>query len=702
VQYRIIHELPRRFRLHCGRYAFSPGKASAVEEYLLTLEGVETARVSSITGSILCVFDPSRRQFLLDCIGGLALSALPEAVGAAAHAADEEFQNKIFGIISKRLVTRCLLPAPLRLLYTVYRAGGLLKKGLGALLDFRLNVDVLDAAAVSAALAQGQTGTAGSIMFMLSLGEALEEYTHKKSKAVLASSLSLNIDSVWKAGDQGEVLIPISGIAAGDRIIVRSGAMIPLDGEVFQGEALVCQASLTGEPLPVLKREGNAVYAGTVVEEGELVITVTSLADETRIGKIISIIDESEGLKAGVQNRAEKLADSIVPFSFAGAVLTLILTGNVTRAMAFLMVDYSCAIKLAMPIAVLSAMREAAQRRVFVKGGKFLEALAQADTVIFDKTGTLTEARPEIVKVIPLGGKTREQVLSMAACLEEHYPHSVAAAVVRQAEVENLKHREEHSELEYVVAHGVAARYDKARVVLGSRHFVFEDEKTALGGTEQALIQKETEGYSAIYLAREGRLLGIICFTDPPRKEAAALVAELKALGISRVVMITGDHEAAAKHIAGGLGLTEYYAEVLPQEKSDLVLRYKAQGRRVIMVGDGINDSPALAAADAGIAMINGCDLAREVADVVLLSPDLRSLARIVRLGKGLISRISDNYRNILITNSVLLALSLGGIISPGASALLHNMSTFLLSAASTRPYLPKKEKGPAENQAGD
>jgi P-type E1-E2 ATPase len=359
------------------------------------------------------------------------------------------------------------------------------------------------------------------------------------------------------------------------------------------------------------------------------------------------------------------------------------------------MVDYSCAIKLSMPIAVLSAMREAAQRRIFVKGGKFLEAIAAADTVIFDKTGTLTEAKPVITKVVPLPGMTRKQVLSMAACLEEHFPHGVAAAVVRQAEKEGLIHREDHSELEYVVAHGVAASYAKTRVVLGSYHFVFEDEKTALSEAEKALIERETGGLSAIYLAREGRLLGFICFSDPPREEAAALIAGLKALGIPRIVMITGDNEAAARRIAGELGITEYYAEVLPQEKSDLVRRYKEAGSTVIMAGDGINDSPALAAADAGIAMINGCDLAREVADVVLLSSDLHSLVRIVRLGRGLISRNSRNYRNILITNSALLLLSLGGVISPGASALGHNISTFLFSAASARPYLPEENNPP-------
>jgi heavy metal translocating P-type ATPase len=687
MEYRIIHELPRRIRLGCGRRAFSPEQAAAAEQVLLAQEGIKTVRVSSITGSILIVLEPSRKRAVLDKVRGLDPRAL---TGAGAHAADGEFQNRLLAIILRRFLVRHVFPPPLRLAYTWGQALGFIKKGLGALGRGTLNVEVLDAAAVSVSLAQGEAGTAGSIMFMLSLGEVLEEYTHKKSRAALADSFSLNVDSVWKRTEAGEVSVPVSGIVPGDRIAVRSGAMIALDGEVYQGEAMVCQASLTGEPLSVLKRRGNAVYAGTVVEEGELVITVTSRADETRIGKIISIIDESEGLKAKIQDRAEKLADSIVPFSFAGAALTFFLTGNAARAIAFLMVDYSCAIKLAMPIAVLSAMREAARRRVFVKGGKFLEAIALADTVIFDKTGTLTEARPAIAKIIPLGGKTRRQVLGMAACLEEHYPHSVADAVVRQAEAENLKHREEHSELEYVVAHGVAASYAGARVVLGSYHFVFEDEKTGLSPQEKDLIARETRGYSAIYLAQEGRLLGIICFTDPPRKDAAPVIGELKALGISRLVMITGDNEAAAGKIAGELGLTEYYAEVLPQAKSGLVKRYRAEGRTVIMVGDGINDAPALAAADAGIAMQSGCDLAREVADVVLLSAELRSLCRIIRISRGLIARISGNYRKILITNSALLALSLAGVISPGSSAFFHNVSTFLISAASGRPYLPE------------
>jgi heavy metal translocating P-type ATPase len=691
MKYRIVHELPGRMRLNCGRYALNSGKAAAVEGFLLTLGGVKTARASSVTGSLLFTLEPSRKQAVLDQIFELNLAALPEVQG---HAMDEEFQNKLLGILGRRFLIRYFLPSPLRLVHTCCRALGFIAKGLGALARGTLNVDVLDAAAIAVSLGRGQTDTAGAIMFMLSLGEVLGEYTHKNSRAALADSFSLHIDSVWKKTPAGETAAPLSQILPGDLIIVRCGAMIPLDGEVCQGEALVCQASLTGEALPVLKRQRNAVYAGTVVEEGELVITVTSKADETRISKIISIIDESEELKAKIQSRAEKFADAIVPFSFFGAALTLALTGSAAKAIAFLMVDYSCAIKLAMPIAVLSAMREAAQRRIFVKGGKFLEAIAQADTIIFDKTGTLTEARPVIVKVVPAAEKSREQVLSIAACLEEHFPHSVAAAVTAQAEKENLKHREEHSELEYVVAHGVAAYYAKARVVLGSYHFVFEDEKTRLGPKEKALIEKETGGYSAIYLAQEGKLLGIICFTDPPRKDAAPVIAELKALGFSRIVMITGDNEAAARKIAGELGITEYYAEVLPREKSDLVKRYKAEGHTVIMVGDGINDTPALAAADSGIAMINGCDLAQEVADVILLSPDMQSLIRILRISRGLISRISGNYRKILVINSALLALSLSGIISPGVSALSHNLTTFLLSAASSRPYLPETEEG--------
>jgi heavy metal translocating P-type ATPase len=464
--------------------------------------------------------------------------------------------------------------------------------------------------------------------------------------------------------------------------------MIPLDGEVLEGEAMVCQASLTGEPLAVLKRHGNAVFAGTVIEEGELVITVSSRPDETRIEKIVSIIDESEGLKSQLQNRAEKLADSIVPFSFAGAAIMMLLTGSVTKSIAFLMVDYSCAIKLAMPIAVLSAMQEAARRQIFVKGGKFLEAVASADTIIFDKTGTLTRAKPVISKVIPTASESREKVLSMAACLEEHFPHSVANAVVRQAEAEHLAHREEHSKLEYVVAHGVAAYYASARVVLGSYHFVFEDEKTKLSKREKELIKKETEGYSAIFLAREGVLLGIICFTDPPREDARSVISELKNLGLSKIVMITGDNEAAARHIAGELGITEYHAGVLPQTKSDLVKQYRQEGHTVIMVGDGINDAPALAAANAGIAMTKGCDLAREVADLVFLSDDLQSLCGVIEIGRGLINRISSNYRNIMGINTSLLGLSLCGVISNETSAFLHNMSTFLISASSSRPYL--------------
>ncbi|MDR2659551.1 MAG: heavy metal translocating P-type ATPase [Spirochaetaceae bacterium] len=695
MNYKIIHELPGRIRLCCGRYALSPEKAAALEQFLLALDGIKTARVSSITGSVLLVVNPGLKNAVLERVDNLDINTLPDS--PLFHNLEGDFQNKLFNLVSVHLVTRYLLPAPARMLYTCVRALRFVGKGIAALFSGRLSVEVLDAAAVTVSIAQDSLGKGGGgagsmIMFMLTLSEILEEYTHKKSKDALAASFSLNIDSVWKKTENGEISVPLSKIVPGDIIVVRSGVMIPLDGEVFQGEGLVCQASLTGEPLPVLKRKGNAVFAGTVLEEGELTVKVNSRPDETRIEKIISIIDESEGLKAKIQNRAEKLADSIVPFSFAGAAFMMALTGNVTKAISFLMVDYSCAIKLSIPIAVLASMQEAARRRIFVKGGKFLEAISKADTIIFDKTGTLTEAKPLIAKVIPTAGESREKVLSMAACLEEHFPHSVANAVVRQAETENLKHREEHSKLEYVVAHGVAAYYADSRVVLGSYHFVFEDEKTSLSPEEKALIEKETEGYSAIFLAREGRLLGIICFTDPPRKDAPLLIAELRDLGFSKIVMITGDNAAAARRIAEELGIDEYHAEVLPQTKSALVKQYRAEGHTVIMVGDGINDAPALAAADVGIAMTNGCDLAREVADLVLLSDDLQSLCRIIEIGKGLLARISDNYRKIMIINTSLLALSLGGLISPGTSALLHNLSTFILSASSNRPYLPDDE----------
>jgi heavy metal translocating P-type ATPase len=692
MKYKIIHELPGRSRLSCGRYALSPVKAAALEQFLLALDGVKTARVSSITGNILLNFNPKLKAAILGRINELSVAALSDS--AFFHNLEGDFQDKLFGLVSFHLITRYLLPPPIRVFYTCGRALRFIGKGLNALLSGRLSVEVLDAAAVSAAIANDAgNGSAGSmIMFMLTLSEILEDYTRRKSRDALAASFSLNIDSAWKKTEDGEISVPLSQVAPGDLILVRSGAMIPLDGEVFHGEGLVCQASLTGEPLPALKREGNAVFAGTVVEEGELTIRVTSRPDETRIEKIVSIIDESEGLKAKIQNRAEKLADSIVPFSFAGAALAMLLTGNINKALAFLMVDYSCAIKLSIPIAVLSAMREAARRRIFVKGGKFLEAIANADTIIFDKTGTLTEAKPRIAKVVPVAGEKREKILSMAACLEEHFPHSVANAVVRQAESENIKHREEHSKLEYVVAHGVAAYYAKSRVVLGSYHFVFEDEKTSLSPAEKAWIEKETEGYSAIYLAREGKLLGIICFTDPPRKDAALLIAELRKSGLSKIVMITGDNDAAARRIAKEIGIDEYHSEVLPQEKSKLVKQYRDKGHTVIMVGDGINDAPALAAANAGIAMTNGCDLAREVADLVLLSDDLNSLCRIIEISRGLLSRISENYKNIMLINTTLLALSVSGAINTEISALIHNLSTFVLSASSSRPYLPDDE----------
>lgn len=690
MRFTIAHEVSGRMRICCGRWAFSAERATAVAQAVSGIHGVRSARASSITGSIVVTYDAPYRATVLGGIRQLEIEALPAVSGISTQALDIQFERKVMALTAVRLVTRYLLPAPLRAAYTLLRAAPLLKKGIAAVLGGRLNMDALDASAVGVAMATGNMKSAGAILFMLSLSDCLQDYTHRKSKDILADSLAVHVDSVWRATDDGEQLTPMDAVRIGDRLVVRSGAMIPLDGQVVSGEAMVCQASLTGENLPVRRAQGDSVYAGTVVEEGMLVFEVSSLRDDTRINKIISIIDSSEAAKAQLQSRAERMADSIVPLNFLGAAVVFLLTGNLMKGISFLMVDYSCAIKLSTPIAVLSAMREAAERRAFVKGGRYLEALAQADTIVFDKTGTLTQAQPMVCKVVPLTDKSREETLKIAACLEEHFPHSVAAAIVRQAEAENLLHREEHGELEYVVAHGVVAYYGKQRAIIGSRHFVFEDEGIPLTAKNRKIIEKETEGVSAIYLALDGKLLGFITIEDPVRQDAAAVIASLRALGIEHTVMLTGDSESAAGRVAGILGIDTYYAEVLPSEKSELIEKLRSEGHTVIMVGDGINDSPALAKADVGVAMMEGCDLAREVADVVLLSRQLDNLVHLRRLSTRLVGRISTNFKRIIGINTGLIALSLFGVITPGTSALLHNAATFAISAASTRPLLPE------------
>jgi len=657
---------------------------------------VLSAEASHVNGGMLICYKPGCRDSVLAVIGGLNKRCLPVSQKQDVNQVrelDDAFSRSMAVVLCKHYALKLFVPAPIRAIFTLRRAFFYWKKGGRSLLNGKLGVDVLDAAAVMAATVQRDFATASSIMTLLHISELLEDYTRKKARQTLTQSLALHVDSIWLADEHEDILTPVSQIQVGDRIRVRTGGVIPLDGEVVSGEALVNESSMTGEPLAVLRQEKHSVYAGTVIEEGSLVIKVRTLADNTRIQNIVALIDQSEALKAGIQSKAEKLADSIVPFSFLTSIATLILTRNITKAMSVLMVDYSCAIKLTTPICVISAMHEAAKHRMLVKGGKYLEAYANADTIVFDKTGTLTAACPKVAKVVPLGGRTRDEVLKISACLEEHFPHSVAKAIVRQAEEEGLQHREEHTEVNYVVAHGICSMLHGERVLIGSGHFIFDDEGIPLTEEDREYLSRESEGYSAVYLAVGGRLAGMVCVEDPVRLDARHTLAQLKSSGIKHIIMLTGDGEAAAKAACEALGITEYRAQVLPEEKADIVRSLKARGRTVVMVGDGINDSPALSCADVSVAMRDGSDIAKEVADITLLSENLDGLIMLRQLSKALFERINRNYRFILGFNTSLLLLGITGAIAPATSAVLHNTSTMLLSATSMRSYLAEYAK---------
>lgn len=694
MNYVIIHDLPGRIRLRCGRYAFSEEQSFALLEMLQKQDYIQRAETSALSGGILVYYEEKRRQELLQLIHDVEIAALPPAVRSLDYESarlDHAFQNKMVAKVLWRLV-RKLLPGPLMAGITCWRSLRYLKKGLGSLWHGRIDVAVLDAAAIGASMLQKSFQTAGSIMFLLSLSDALEEYTRKKTKQALAESLVVNVDTVWLVRDGTEIMIPISELAVGDKIVVRMGSMIPVDGQVLAGQAMVNQSTMTGEVAPVLKEIGSSVYAGTVVEEGMLQISVQAFCGDTRIQKIVEMIDHSEHLKAGIQSKAEAMADRIVPYSFLLSVAVLAVTGSVTKAVSVLMVDYSCAIKLATPIAVISAMREAASHQVMVKGGKYLEAMAQADTILFDKTGTLTLAQPQVVKIIPFGRFTRDRVLKTAACLEEHFPHSIARAIVEQAAREGLKHREDHAEVQYVVAHGISSMLRGKRALIGSHHFIVEDEGVVITPEEEALLRAEHEGRSLIYLAIENRLAGVICIEDPLRPEAASVIARLRGMGVQNVIMLTGDGEAAAAKAANVLGLDHYRAQVLPEQKAQMVEQMKADGHTLIMVGDGINDSPALAAANVSVAMKDASDLAQEVADMTLLSGSLEELVLMRRLSQCMLDKINGQYRAIVGINSSLLALGLLGILTPAASALLHNLSTLAISTRAMGCCLTKKD----------
>lgn len=690
----VEHELPGRLRLRCQAGAFSSEEAPIVGALLETQEGVTAAVANSRTGSLLIHYCGDRSSVLaavkvlhrgfFDGIDGKAL------VEVKAPSLSRSLVKMFVGI-----AVRAMLPTVFRAFFSVIRSFPLLRKGIRSLLRHRrLNVSVLDASAVGISLIRQDYKTASMIATLIALGDMLEDWTHKKSRESLAESLILHVDTLWVRKDGAEIQVSMKDLEIGDLVVVRSGSVIPVDGEVVEGEAMVNQSSMTGESAAVHRDPGLSVYAGTVVEEGEILVKVTALQNDTRISRIVKLIDESEALKAKIQNRAESLADAIVPYSFILAGVIFLTTGNALRASAALMVDYSCAIKLATPLAILSAMREGAQRGVLIKGGKFLEAMQEADTVVFDKTGTLTVSMPRVAKVIAFEGFSRDEVLRTAACLEEHFPHSVARAVVRKAEEEGLSHREEHSRVDYVVAHGIVSHLHGEKVLIGSAHFVFDDEAIPCTPLQRSIIDEEVSRYSVLYLASGGVLAGIICVEDPLRPEAVDIVADLKNHGVSRVIMLTGDNQRVAETVAKEVGVDVVMAELLPEDKTNFIMEQKAMGSRIAMVGDGVNDSPALAAADVGIAMRSGADIAREVADVVLTENNLAGLLDARKLGLGVMKKIQRNYRCIVGINSALLMLGLTGAITPATSALLHNLTTLGASAYSLMPILdPEKGK---------
>ena len=699
MRYRIVSDYPGRIRVRFGGFAFDKSLESCIQKVTEANPFILSAEVHYANGGLLICYKKDRRHDVISFIESLdfrTLTPLPE--DTATNEIDNNFKKGLTKLVAVHYAKKLLIPAPLRAALAVYNGAKYILKGVSVLAEGKLTVEVLDAASITACLAQRNFKTASTIMLMLSVSSLLEEYTHARTKAVLTSSLAVKADTVWLANGDEDVLIPISKLSVGDKIRVRTGSVIPVDGEITEGEAYINESSMTGEPLAVMKSVNATVFAGTVVEEGSIVVSVRAISSDTKIQKIIELIDSSENLKAGIQSRAERLADGIVPFSFLGFGLTILFTRNITKAVSLLMVDYSCAIKLSAPIAVISALREAADHSITVKGGKYLEAFASADTIVFDKTGTLTNAEPVLERVIPFEGRSEEEVLKIAACIEEHFPHSVAKAIVRAAEEKELEHKEQHAEVEYIVAHGIASGLNGRRALIGSAHFIFDDEKIPLSDEQRALVTELAKRYSMVYLAIGGKLCGILCIEDPIREDAGFAIRRLKDKGFSDIVMITGDGETTAANVCRELGIEKFYAKVLPEDKLTIVNEIKEKGHRVVMVGDGINDSPALAAADVSVAMKDASDIAREVADITLLSSDLGRLVVLRELSERLFERIHSNYRFITIFNSGLLLLGIGGIITPVTSALLHNISTMGICMRSMSPFLPKEVEDAVPN----
>ncbi|NJE73196.1 heavy metal translocating P-type ATPase [Pseudoflavonifractor sp. SW1122] len=681
----ILHESRGRIRIRVQQPRMTLEQADLLEAWLLRKPWARQVSVHERTCCVILHYDGSR-QTVLDDIRRFSWQEATESISLPVHssrALNREFEEKLVGKIVLKAASSLFLPSPLRIARILWRMVPFVHRGLSCLLRGKLRVEVLDALSISISACRRDFGTAGAVMFLLEISELLEEWTRKKSVEDLARCMSLNVDRVWLRTPQGEVLVPISQVTAGDTVVVRSGGVIPVDGLVLEGEVTVNQASLTGESVPVSKHSGSTVYAGTVVEEGECVVEVKQASGQSRYDQIVQMIERSEQLKSAAESKASTLADKLVPYTFAGSLLSFVLTGNVTRALSVLMVDFSCALKLAMPLAVLSAMREAGKAHITVKGGKFLEAVAMADTIVFDKTGTLTHACPKVVQVLAFGGRQEEEMLRLAACLEEHFPHSVANAVVEKAKQQGLTHDEFHSKVEYLVAHGIASTVNGERVLIGSAHFVFEDEGCVVPEEDQAQFDALPSEFSHLYLAIGGRLAAVICISDPMREEAAAVLSQLRNMGIKKTVMLTGDSHRTAAAIAAQLGVDEFRAEVLPADKAEFIAQLRQNGHTVLMVGDGINDSPALSEADAGIAIRDGAAIAREIADITMAADSLWELVELRRIAMALIARIHSNYRFVIGFNGALIGLGVAGILPPATSAMLHNISTVGVSLRS-------------------
>ena len=690
MKFIIKHEIPGRIRVHMVQPKMTFEEADILLYYLVNLENVTKAKVYERTQDAVIYYEKNRRE-IIKALQKFGYDRVTVPEGLTEHSGRQmnaEYQEKLLMKVVMRFGGKLLIPAPVRAVWTGVRSLKYLQQGIASLKKGRLEVAALDATAIGVSILRRDMNTASSIMFLLGIGELLEEWTHKKSVGDLARDMSLNVGKVWLLREEQEILVPAKQIEPEDLVVVRMGNVIPFDGVVSGGEAMVNQASMTGEAVPVKKTAESYVYAGTVVEEGELIICVKAVSRATRFEKIVTMIEESEKLKSNLESHAEHLADQLVPYTLAGTILTWLLTRNVTKALAVLMVDFSCALKLAIPISVLSAIREAGAHNITVKGGKYMEAAANATTIVFDKTGTLTEARPTVRKVVSFCEQSEDELLRMAACLEEHFPHSMAKAVVEAARKRGLEHEEMHSKVNYIVAHGISSTIEGKRVVIGSHHFVFEDEKCSV--REPWIRQFETlpEECSLLYLAIEHELAAVVCIEDPLRKEAADVVRALKATGLEKVVMMTGDSEKTAASVARRVGVDAYYSEVLPEDKAKFVEQERASGRTVIMIGDGINDSPALSAANVGIAIRDGAQIAQEIADITISAENLWEIVMLRRLSEALMRRIQKNYRSIVGINATLILLGVTGILQPTTSALLHNMSTLTISLTNMKNLL--------------